>query len=171
MRNRILIFLSLAACFMAAGAGIYFLMPHPHKTSFAAAPDIAPDLKMTTLNGKPLHLSDFRGHRIYVHFWASWCEPCRVELPQLLTFARTRPDDIFVLVTADEQPADAQEFLEKLAQQSPKTARLKNVYLIRDQDKSISAGVFFTYRYPETLVVDENFRMVDKFPGPHVWSK
>ena len=44
----------------------------------------APEFKLTSLDGKPLRLSDLRGKTVVLNFWATWCPPCKVELPWLV---------------------------------------------------------------------------------------
>src|SRR3954453_23932460 len=46
----------------------------------------APHVTLTLLDGSPLRLSDLRGNVVVLNFWASWCEPCRAEMPELQAF-------------------------------------------------------------------------------------
>lgn len=46
----------------------------------------APDFSLMDLDGNPVRLSDFRGKKVLINFWATWCPPCRVELPHMEKF-------------------------------------------------------------------------------------
>lgn len=56
------------------------------ETSGTEIGDKAPDFELTTLNGDNVKLSDFKGKRIMLNFWASWCPPCREEMPAMEKF-------------------------------------------------------------------------------------
>ncbi|MGE5139245.1 MAG: TlpA disulfide reductase family protein [Rudaea sp.] len=52
-------------------------------------------------NGKPVTLSDYRGHPVLVNLWASWCPPCRAEMPGLIQFYGEHKGDGFVLIAVN----------------------------------------------------------------------
>src|SRR5690625_3678086 len=47
---------------------------------------LAPDFELETLGGEKVKLSDFRGEKVIVNFWATWCPPCRSEMPDMQKF-------------------------------------------------------------------------------------
>src|SRR6185295_13010911 len=51
-------------------------------------PAPAPDFTLRDLAGRPVRLGDFRGRVVFLNFWATWCVPCREEIPALQTLAR-----------------------------------------------------------------------------------
>jgi peroxiredoxin len=65
---------------------------------------MAPDFTLNDATGKPVKLSDFRGKVILLNFWATWCVPCRAEIPLLVGFQQTYRDRQFEVlgVSADE---------------------------------------------------------------------
>jgi thiol-disulfide isomerase/thioredoxin len=73
------------------------------------------DFQATTLAGRPLKLSSLRGKVVLLDFWASWCEPCKKELPLLAEIARKlRPRGVEILaVNIDSDRRLAEEFLRK----------------------------------------------------------
>lgn len=75
----------------------------------------APDFALTTLDGEKVKLSDLKGHVVMINFWASWCGPCRQEMPLLNDIYASYKKAGFVLlgVNLDESAEDAKAFLKK----------------------------------------------------------
>jgi len=66
----------------------------------------APALVVPTLSGEPFDLAAQRGRVTVVNVWATWCGPCRVELPMFASVARDHPDVSFVAIATDDGGAN-----------------------------------------------------------------
>jgi peroxiredoxin len=76
----------------------------------------APDFTLTNLDGKSVHLRDFRGRVVVINFWATWCEPCRTEMPIFQSAYRVnQPLGLEILaVNFDEPRSEVQEFRDQM---------------------------------------------------------
>jgi thiol-disulfide isomerase/thioredoxin len=75
----------------------------------------APDFEWTGAAGEPVRLSDYRGRVVVINFWATWCRPCRQEMPALQRVARNEPDVVFLAVDLKESGDKVRSFMEQLA--------------------------------------------------------
>jgi thiol-disulfide isomerase/thioredoxin len=71
-------------------------------------PDPAPAFELRDLDGKPLALGDARGKIVLLNFWATWCGPCRAEIPDLVDLQKRYPDKLEIIALATEED-DADE--------------------------------------------------------------
>lgn len=75
----------------------------------------APDFTLTTLDGQTVTLSELRGKIVLLNFWATWCPPCRIEMPEFEDVANTRSDEIVIVaVNLMEGPELVQPFVDEL---------------------------------------------------------
>jgi thiol-disulfide isomerase/thioredoxin len=70
----------------------------PAQVNFAS-----PELTLTDLSGSPVSLKDYLGSVVLVNLWATWCPPCKAEMPSLQTFYESHKADGFVLVAIDQE--------------------------------------------------------------------
>ncbi|MDP4091723.1 MAG: TlpA disulfide reductase family protein [Bacillota bacterium] len=75
----------------------------------------APDFKLTDLNGKEVSLSEFKGKNVFLNFWATWCPPCREEMPDIeKLYQETKGTDLVILgVELGESRQDVNSFTSK----------------------------------------------------------
>ena len=92
--NRMRVWLALAglAVLAASGTGVYLAgsdraaprdVPRPDGMGWASAPQPVPEIRFLDAEGKSLSLADFRGKVVLLNLWATWCVPCREEMPTL----------------------------------------------------------------------------------------
>ena len=82
----------------------------------------APDFALASLDGKTLKLSDYHGKAVLLNFWATWCEPCKIEMPWFVDLQRKYgPQGLQVLgVAMDDAPAkDIADFSQKMGVNYP----------------------------------------------------
>lgn len=115
-----------------------------------------PALAVQSLEGPAVPLASFQGKPTVVNLWATWCPPCRREMPVLQQAQAQRPDVNFVFLNQGESPDRVRSFLS--AQQLP----LRNVLL----DVHGRAGTELGHRaLPTTLFYDAGGRLVDTRVG------
>ncbi|SDR10651.1 peroxiredoxin family protein [Virgibacillus salinus] len=99
--------------------------------------NMAPDFELTTLKGKTVKLSDFRGQRVLVNFWATWCPPCRAEMPDMEKFHQNKDITILAinLTETESTKSDVSDFVEKFELTFPilmdETVEVANQYQIQ----------------------------------------
>ncbi len=91
----------------------FFREDTPTSTASSSAP-AAPDFSVPALDGSKLSLSDFRGKYVLLNFWASWCPPCKAEMPELHAYYRSYQDKGFTLlaINVNDDPNSARAFIE-----------------------------------------------------------
>jgi len=104
-------------------------------------------------------LADEAGHYVLVHFWASWCPPCREELPELTAWARAHPGIVFIPISLDDNAADAASFLKSQALHVP--------LLMGSVDQAQSLGI---RGLPTTIIIDPKGRVVRSMLGERPWG-
>jgi peroxiredoxin len=81
----------------------------------------APDFQLETLDGQKVSLEDYRGKVVLLNFWATWCDPCKDEIPALEAAYRARQADGFVVlgVNFQESAKEIEPFAEKMDMSYP----------------------------------------------------
>ena len=117
----------------------------------------APDFELSTLDGKAVHLSDFRGKAVVLNFWATWCDPCKVEMPWLVDLQKQYgPQGLQIVgVAMDDSGKDA---IQKFAQQM-------GVNYVVLQGKNAVGDAYGATGYPTTVYIDRNGKVLNHILG------
>jgi thiol-disulfide isomerase/thioredoxin len=140
----------------------------------------APAFELATQDGKRLTLSSLRGQVVFLNFWATWCPPCRDEMPSMLALGReleARHPGKFrmVAVSVDEGWDPVKAFFDA-PQYRDTTAPLTVVLDRSDQATTLAyycaarGGCPGEYKFPESYIVDAGGRLVAYVVGPRDWS-
>ncbi|HEY6128844.1 MAG TPA: TlpA disulfide reductase family protein [Candidatus Acidoferrum sp.] len=151
---------------LAVSLLILFALPSYRQGEASIAGKTAEDFALT-IDGKPQHLSDYRGKVVVLNFWASWCPPCVEEAPSLNRLQQhIAPLGGTILgVSVDEDPAAYEKFLKDYAVGFP-TWRDPAV---RDNKSQIALG-YGTSLIPETYVIDRHGKIARKLVSAQEWD-
>lgn len=142
---------ALALLVIAFVAWKIFIAPRALKGADAYP---APHVSYERLDGGTFNIADARGKVLFLDFYASWCEPCRIETPLVEAYARNHPDVLVMGVDVGEPRAVAERFAKKYG--------MRNVLL---DPKSLSQGFFQVTGFPTVVVIDPQGRIRATWSG------
>jgi thiol-disulfide isomerase/thioredoxin len=142
-----------AATTALAGPG-YDAQPWPRKQP-------VPSGTMTDLQSREWRLPELRGRAVLLNFWASWCEPCKEEMPSLQALADRHADRLVVLtINLKESPEAIARFVRSSGLRLP---------IVRDADGSL-ARAWGVRIYPSTVLIDAKGRVRSVVRGGLDWA-
>jgi thiol-disulfide isomerase/thioredoxin len=158
-----LIFLGLGLLLIAAS--VYFLLrqnPSAPSSDLSAIPVKvnypAPELSLTDLAGSPSSLAAYRGKVVLVNLWATWCPPCKEEMPALETFHRRHADEGFAIVAVNDgdPTADVVQFVKDYGLTFP--VWLDPTYIATEK-------AFKTLNLPSSFIINRDGQIVLSWVG------
>lgn len=116
------------------------------------------DFKLKTLDGKEVSLSSFKGKKVFLNFWATWCPPCRQEMPELEKLYQESKDSDLIILTINlgEDNKTVKSFMDK-------NKYSFNVALDLDQNVAIKYNIV---SIPTSIFIDSEGNLVSKKIGP-----
>ncbi|KEK23220.1 redoxin domain-containing protein [Bacillus gaemokensis] len=123
---------------------------------------VAPDFELSKLDGTKVKLSDLKGKKVILNFWATWCGPCQQEMPDMEAFYKKHKDDVEILAvnyTVSER-ANGEEKVKKFAEEKGITFPV-----LLDKDISVTT-TYKVITIPTSYFVDTKGVIQDKFIGP-----
>ncbi len=126
----------------------------------ASLGEAAPEFELERIEGGMGSLSDYAGQPVLLNFWATWCAPCRIEMPYLEAVHAKHADEGLVVlgVNVGESTAEVEPYLQELGLTFP---------VVLDQNRQVAQ----TYRvgtYPTTVFIDREGRIINVRRGAFV---
>jgi len=123
---------------------------------------VAPSFTLKDLNGKEMKLEDHRGKIVFLNFWATWCMPCRDEMPSMEKLYREFKDRDFTILAVDvqEKPKKVRAFKERLKLNFP---------ILLDSDGKVSAR-YGVWSIPTTYLIDREGFLIGVALGARNWA-
>jgi peroxiredoxin len=121
----------------------------------------APAFTLVTLDGKKVSLSDYKGHPVLVNFWATWCAPCKVEMPWFEEFNKQYAAQGFVILGLADDVDSGKDKIAKTAKQTGVTYPI----LLTDGKVQKSYGPAGMDYLPMSFYVDRNGVIVEETAG------
>jgi thiol-disulfide isomerase/thioredoxin len=131
------------------------------KLVFAAEPAALPDLVLQDMDGVARPFADWQGRWVVVNFWATWCAPCRKEMPGLDRLAAMGLVDVVTVATGRNPPPAITRFFEEIG--------VKNLPVLLDP-KSALARQMGVFGLPLTVILDPEGREVGRLIGDAEWD-
>jgi peroxiredoxin len=132
------------------------------EVAHASTPAAAPEFTLPTPDGKKVSLAQLRGQVVFVNFWATWCPPCRVEMPSMERLHQQFKGRGLAMLAIDigESPKQVARFMKEF--------RLSFPALV-DADSTV-ASRYGVQGSPVTVLIDRNGRVVGRAVGPRDWA-
>jgi thiol-disulfide isomerase/thioredoxin len=120
-----------------------------------------PDFSLHDLSGRSIPLKAFKGRTVLVHFFATWCEPCREELPALSRFlGRASPNVSVIAISVAEVDPRVRRFFERMPVDFP---------VLLDRDRAVAKSWNIS-ALPTTYVLDANMKPVLLVEADFAWD-
>ena len=121
----------------------------------------APDFELTTLDGKKAKLSDYRGQKVILNFWASWCPPCKAEMPHMQKFHEKNKDNNITILSVNLTRSDrgitaVQNFIKKN----------KLTFPVLLDEKGDIGKTYQAFTIPTSYIIDQKGIIRKKMIGP-----
>ncbi|MDR2542561.1 MAG: TlpA family protein disulfide reductase [Treponema sp.] len=125
-------------------------------------PENAQDFTLQMLNGERVSLSSYRGKVVFLNFWATWCPPCRQEMPSMeVLYQRYKEHGLEMLaVNLRENPNEVRQFIQENGYTFP---------VLLDLDGRVGAR-YGVRGIPTTLIIDRQGRIIGRLVGSIYWD-
>ncbi|BCA81025.1 TlpA disulfide reductase family protein [Desulfuromonas sp. AOP6] len=147
--------------FFVAGSGVRESELSTAKEPAAIA--MAPDFSLTDMQGESVSLSEYRGKVVFLNFWASWCPPCKEEMPSMESLYQGLKEGDFVMLAVNVEE-NGKEAVAQFLKEVP-----VNFPILLDSTQAV-ANLYKVRGLPHTFIIDREGNMVDSVTGALDWN-
>lgn len=151
--------LAISILIFLVGYAVYFAVNPGSPKVGVSEGSAAPDFELETLSGDTMSLSSLKGKKVMINFWATWCPPCRSEMPDMQKIQNEHGGDVVVLAvnltSSESSVKNVDSFVKELGLTFP---------VLLDEEGEINKQ-FEVLSYPTTYFVDEEGVIQTKFVG------
>lgn len=126
------------------------------------AGSIAPDFTLENMQGEQVSLSQLKGKVVIVNFWATWCPPCKREMPSMEVLYQTFKDDDLVMLAINVEKG-GREAVAGFLLESP-----YNFPILLDENSEVQ-NLYGVFQFPVSFIIDRNGLVVKKVIGAVHW--
>ena len=124
----------------------------------------APEISLTTIDGNEIKLSDLKGKRVLLDFWATWCPPCKKEIPELIKLRNaTSPDEIIIIGISNESKKTISEFGRKV--------KINYPLVSAGLDANLPSPFGNVESIPTLFIIDANGNIENTVVGYHSYEE
>ncbi len=124
---------------------------------------MAPNFSLENIDGKKISLRQYRGMIVFLNFWATWCGPCKEEMPSMEALHQKFKGDqfIFFAISVDyEEKKKVKEFIDKHRYTFP----------VLTDPKGLTLDLYKVKGIPATILIDKKGRIIGRAIGPRDWN-
>ena len=125
----------------------------------------APDFELPLLNGEMVKLSDLKGEKVLINFWASWCGPCKKEMPELEELFNEHGDEIKIIaINATDSERNEQvvrDYIDENGYTFP---------VALDEDMSVTDQMYRVVSIPTSYFIDTEGKVQTRYVGPMTYD-
>jgi peroxiredoxin len=127
---------------------------------------VAPDFDLPTLEeGKKVKLSDYRGKVVFLNFWATWCKPCKEEMPSMeVLYTHFQKDGLVVLAVSIDRVTTKKEI-------PPFVSAMSLTFPVLIDSWGQTDKRYKLMGVPETYIIDQEGILREKVIGPRDWTR
>jgi thiol-disulfide isomerase/thioredoxin len=124
--------------------------------ALANAPQKLPDFSLKSIDDKTIRSTSFNGKYVIINFWATWCPPCRKEMPDFIEFQKAHKDDVVILaISLDRKKNVVKPYADKTGMNFP-------VLYGSPEVADLFGGIA---SIPQTFIYDSSGKLVKHFTG------